>query len=533
MAAGYESAALGDGGTAAPATELADTLERLDSVLLLLEGYDADLVRADATMLYMSAGDRDTAIQRAAEITNPEVQSFALQRVARADIAAGGLSQAAALAGQIKKDVCLVDVALWLADGHRTDLALVLIREIIKDDRLRALGLLQTAAAEKRFGNIESADRILGEIEQAQLERAFEHPFCASRIAVAFGVLGVRQRLEDVLDRFAQKEGSAIERFAKIAENLADYEQTDLAISVARRTDPKRRAPVLIAIGRALLRQRAFAEIRELERDAAMTEEALNVIQPELIHAKVSDGDFGGAVAELRTIPGARAAASAAADIAVGLVLRERYDEAVEIIGFGTRKAELVQDPAAAIECNGQLARSLALSGRAGDAVKLVEKAKAALKGALADIVSSEDTAAVESLAVAEMAVGNRSQAVEVLTLALEEASRQAEDMSLLGAGEAVWAVALIRRLVQIGEHERARACATADHSYPHTVLGAFIEEVAARVDAPQNLALIEAETDPVKRAGLLAAKARGLLRKFGRPWGAPWTNFGLREAAM
>lgn len=531
IAARAEIAAFAEGGMAAPAAELRETLGRLDSVVPLLEGYAADLARADAAMLYMSAGAQDIAVARAADIDDPEVQSFAFQELARAEIASGRLSQGADIARRITKDLCLIDVALWLGEERRADLALAVTRSI-KDDRLRALSLLEAAAAEKRFGSADLSARIVQEIDSAQLERATEHKFCASRVAIAFGVLGFDQRVADTVDRFEHTEAGAIDRFAKIAGHLAAFGRTDLAVALAKRADTGRRAQVLVAIGRALLRRRAFPEIAELRSDAAMTDEALAIVQSELIHTHIADGHLEQAVAELRAIADARTAASTAAEIALMLVVRERYGEAADVAAYGARKAELVQEASPAIECSALSARSLALSGRIRDAATLIEKTRAALTRSLADVVSDEETTAVECVALAEVALGNRPAAVEVLAAAFEEARRQAEDGSLTGTGEDVWGVAVVRRLIQIGEHERARAFARTSHDYFHVVLATLVEETAATIDAPDP-GTIEGEDDPARKARLLAARARGLLRRLGRPQTASWKGFGSGRFAM
>lgn len=511
-----------------------ENLKELDELLPVLTESARGFILVDLAIQYTWVDDSRSAIDRANAINDTDLRLFALQQIVKQLLAQDRSDEAAGCAREhIASPPHLLDIVSRLAQANRADLAVELTRDRVADDRIRAVAMLNIAAREMKLGHNDSAGRIKAEIQKADLELASTHKFCASKVAVAAGILGEKEMMRKATQIYLGDQFLDAYRLSDVAGQLASDGNVIFAIEVARKINVMRRDAALLAIGRALSHVGDISGLEALRRDAVMTDSARDWICLEAVRAHLYSGNFVDALDEVHAIIDPQSAVEAGTIIAERLMLDYRYDEAAKMMLSSVERSQNIEDERRRIECCMRLAKMLAQTGHANRAAELVQSAQHFVAKHIEEIVGEMATEFIQLMIGAELIVGNRKAAVNLMLQVFAEMMRQVTDDTAPGLSSTAWSWQIVADLIAMGEVEKAEKCAVEASSVAIGVLPHFVEKMAARIDCPAQLSVIRVEHDPSKKAALLIGWGRGLLQRTGRPCRSTWDEFVMKKSAL
>jgi len=301
-------------------------------------------------------------------------------------------------------------------------------------------------------------------------------------------------------------------------------------------SDPRKRATVLTAVGRALLKRDAAGGLAALRRARAATEaiadpreraEALGELAQALAHA----GQWADARAVAETIADPRERAEALREVAGALARAGDTQAAQATFATARAVAETIADPRERAEALGELAQALAHAGQWADARAVAEtiadpdERAEALREVAGALARAGDTQAAQATFATARAVAEtiadprkRAWALRALAQALAAAgqwedARQTAD-AIADPRKRAWALrALAQALAAAGQWEDARqtADAIADPDERAEALRALAQALAAAGQWEDARQTADAIADPDERAEALGELAQAL----------------------
>lgn len=503
-----------------PNDDIIRNLKRLDDLLPEIPSARQDYTLGEVAIQYMWIGDSTTAKARANSIRDEHMRAFAIAQIVRQMVAQNRRDDAVACArAHISDPYLLLDVVSLLAESNRGASAASLARDLIAEPHLRAVALLSAAAAERMAGHADSATEITAAIDHADLERARRARNVAARIAVAAGVLGDQRLMLEACGTFPDT-STGRDKLSRIAGQLASNGNVAMASEVAGLVGANDRAGILSEIATELSRKGNVPGLEALRRSSVMTDSARDSVALATVLAHLDGGNLAEGIGVLESLSDSQLRVDAEAALARHLLARSRHQEAISVLRGAIDRTDSIEDIPQRVERRMRLAKTLSQAGDPLRAAKLVNRAREYFASDIEKIIDTFDTGLVEAMVGAEVTTGNPSRAADLLTNVMRPDYNGA------------WLRISIGGLVALGEIKKAESCAVNADGFPDLV-PEFIEAVAARIDCPKELSVIEAEADPSRKADFLAAWGCGLLQRSGRPCHSVWAEFSSKKGAI